>query len=522
MNTATHDITTAAAGAGNQYADARVGAGRVDVKNAVLDNVIAYNAEDAGAVSVSFGSVQVPVDGTANLYKQFVVANKNGNLNGPVTFNVAYVPAESLDTPGVSFAVEDTSGNPVTSITLKPGETQHLRVHLTANGALMRHNLDKTMSSQQTSIYGALTRYWMSEAGGLVTLALANAQVETVRLPVYAAARPVSNMQGDAAVALPGTKGDAQVNLSGVGINTGTNYPSDVVSLVSALELKAISPKLQLSNPIFAADDFQYVGVMSDYNHVGGSWDDTNIYFGFSTYGNWTTPDAYSNEYDIWIDTNRDGKPDFLVVDAALPDAVTNGNQTDIFYSYVEKVTVNGDGSFSFTSLGFSTSLNGIDPSFYDTSVYNTNVMVLPVSNYFLGLSDANTSFNFWLTSYSSVGGYTSTSPIDKVGSATQPLTYDAKNLAIDTTAGLAPNPSGLVLPPVYPDIQAGSPLCAGGSPFVLAPCGTIPFNYNKANAPEGGIMGLLLLHHHNGEGARAQVITVLTKQIYLPVISTP
>ena len=393
---------------------------------------------------------------------------------------------------------------------------------MTANGAAMKHTLDKTMFNLQGDTLAAPNnvspRYWMTEFGGQVTLTLpteaAVAPVETVRMPVYAVARPVSDMKGDAAVSLTASSGSTQVNLTGTGINTGTNYPTDIVSLVTALELKAVSPKINFKDPTYETGDFQYVGVMSDRHHEA-TMNSTYVYFGFSTYGNWTTPNGYYGDtYTVWIDTNLDNKPEIEMCNRPLT-ADANGNPTDVFKTYVLLGSTNAAGTFVPTAAGYSGSLNGILPSIYDSAAYNTNVMTMMVPAAWLGLTDTNAKFNFWLESNSRE--WPLSTPIDTVGNAAHPLSYDAMNLAIDTTAGLGPNPAGLVLPPAYPDLQAGSLLCGS-----VLPCGTIPFAYNKDNAPEGGIMGLLLLHHHNGDGARAQVITVLTKQTYLPVITTP
>jgi subtilisin family serine protease len=497
MNTATHDVTTVGAGVGDTYAGPRVGAGRVDVQNAFLDNVIAYNSTDTGAVSVSFGSVQVPVESTVTLYKDFVISNKNGSLTAPLTFHVAYEPNSSLLSPGVSFSVVDTSGNPVTTVTLASGAQVHLQVKMTANGVQMNHTLDTTMYNLQGTTYGPQPRYYMTEAGGNVTLSVAgpetNLRSEMVRMPVYAVARPVSNMQGDASLNLLSPSGSAQITLSGTGINTGTNYPTDVLSLASALELKAVSPKLtNLPDPIFSTGDYQYVGVMSD-RQAAGSMANTTIYFGISTYGNWSTPSADGDEYNIWIDTNLDGSPDVLVFNYRLT-ADANGNPTDVFVTYVEKGSMIG-GNFVPTAAYYDQFINGIGPSM-DTSVYNTNVMVMPVDASLLGLTDANSRFNFWLDSNSRE--WPSSSPIDTVGSAAQPLRYDAKNLAIDTIGAAAPGAL-----PLFEDL----------------PGDTIPFTYNKANALDG-ILGVLLLHHQNGDVNRAEVVLTLDHQAYIPFVS--
>ena len=490
MNTATHDLTTIGAGVGDTYSGPRVGAGRVDVMNAVLDNVIAYNATDTGAVSVSFGSVEVPVDGTKTLYKDFIVSNKNGILTDPITLTVAYEANSSLVADGITFSVVDASGDPVSAVTLNSGQQATLRVKMVADGAAMKHTLDKTMYTQQgtTSNPAVRNRYWMAEAGGNVVLGPQlgpQTKTASVRMPVYATARPIASMHATtSSLALLGSSGTASLKLQGVGIDSGEPspaYPVDTVSLVSALELKATSPQLTgLSAPIFSTGDFQYVGVMTDHQSAG-SWAATAIYFGISTYGDWTTPTASGDEYDIYIDTDGDGSPEWDIFNYRHT-ADANGNPTDVFRAAAYDLTTG--------SLYLSGYLNGVTPNILNTSVYNTNVMVMPVSAALLGLSDANPSFTFWLESYSREWS----GPIDTVASDIAPLSYNALHLAVDTVSA---NPAGPI--PMFADL----------------PDFTIPVIFNKAYAT--GPLSLLLLHHHNGEGTRAEAITLLDNQMFFP-----
>ncbi len=72
--TATHDLSTTVGGA-TKIGVGRIGAGRIDLANASAANVVAYNGTDASTVGVSFGAVEVPVDGSVALTKAVKVVN---------------------------------------------------------------------------------------------------------------------------------------------------------------------------------------------------------------------------------------------------------------------------------------------------------------------------------------------------------------------------------------------------------------------------------------------------------------
>src|SRR6185436_5978243 len=59
MNTANHDLFTGNSGTGSKYSPARIGAGRIDLKDASGSDVVAYSDDDSGAVAVSFGTPEV-------------------------------------------------------------------------------------------------------------------------------------------------------------------------------------------------------------------------------------------------------------------------------------------------------------------------------------------------------------------------------------------------------------------------------------------------------------------------------
>ena len=67
MNTAGSDIFSLFGQTGDMYGVGRVGSGRVQVHSALASSSIAYNADDSGSVSVSFGAVEVAGTATAKV-----------------------------------------------------------------------------------------------------------------------------------------------------------------------------------------------------------------------------------------------------------------------------------------------------------------------------------------------------------------------------------------------------------------------------------------------------------------------
>ena len=104
----------------------------------------------------------------------------------------------------------------------------------------------------------------MSEESGYVTLTPASGT--SLRLPVYAAPRPASNMTTDHNYVLfTGPTGSTNVGLTGQDVNTGGAFPVDVLSLVSAFELQGTSPATIPATSFASNADLKSVGVTSDF-----------------------------------------------------------------------------------------------------------------------------------------------------------------------------------------------------------------------------------------------------------------
>ncbi|HKU73784.1 MAG TPA: S8 family serine peptidase [Pyrinomonadaceae bacterium] len=451
MNTANHDLFSGINGTGSKFGVARIGAGRIDLADASNDDVIAYNDDASGGVSVSFGAPEV-VD-TASVIRTVRVANK-GSVDA--TYALSYVGM--TDVPGVSYSFPDGP-----NVTVPAGGSTTFRVELTADASAMNHPRDPTMASTQGNPPNP--RHYLSEESGYVTLTPASGTA--LRLPLYAAPRPASNMTTEHNYILfTGPTGSTNVGLTGQDLETGPAFPVDEISLVSAFELQGTSPATIPATSFASNADLKSVGVTSDYKATNSVILQTKIFFGIAMHGKWSTPSDV--QVNIFIDRDRNGTDDFQIINTAFADA--QGNAFDVFISARRPAPFTA----GFTVDSFINNLNAA----VDTVPYNTNMMVIPVTAQFIGLTTADAKFNYRITTTSrGFGGIIDTMPT---------RTYDAANPGFDVTGGV----QGAT---IYRDLDGLS----------------IPVNYNKANFLANGSLGLLLLHHHNAFGAHDQILSV-------------
>lgn len=474
MNTANKDLRSTRAADAPIYGPGRIGAGRITLTDAAGSKVVAYNANEAGVVSVSFGAVEVLGETTA--VRNIRVVNKS---NSPVSYNVSY--RSIVDTPGVSFSLSRST------VELEPNGFANIVVTMNANAAQMKHTRDVTVSSVQQ-----LARHWMSEEAGYVVLSATTGSTAindnpNLRVPVYAAVRPASDMraQNGQLDFGSGATGSDNIELVGQDVNTGTNVPTDTISLVTALELQHSSPNDQESAGIVNNADLKYVGVHSDVladaqDAPNGDVTKATIAFGVATYGNWSSPNE--SEFDIYIDTNRDGDDDYVLFNWNLGLASGGTDATDAVISVLINLNTN--------QLLLADYVN-VAPSVLNTAIFNSSVMVLPVAASDLGLTANNATFNYRVFTFSRDAD----GVVDDSGS----LTYNAAQPGLDLSGGI----EGV---PYYSDLDGEM----------------IPADFNRAAFVAGNSKGVLLLHHHNVSERRAEVVRIkgiLGDRIFMPMV---
>ncbi|HEU5014856.1 MAG TPA: S8 family serine peptidase [Roseiflexaceae bacterium] len=487
MNTALHDVSVAAGAASTAYGPGRVGAGRVDVARAAAQQVIAYNADGSGTVSVSFGALEVTEPIT--IVKQVVVANKGTRMA-----NYQLACQQAVTIPGVSYSVEPAD------VVLLPSHSAQVTITLRADPAAMQHTHDPSVPETQD---GA-PRHWLSEAAGYLTMTDSATSALVGRLPVYAVARPASRMQA-VERALPDVdqgRVTGTLSLSGTGL-TSTMLPTRELSIMTAYELAYTSPE-NTPTDVGRNADLQYVGIASNVSATSTkSVSDATLFFGLATYRDWASP--HQVEFEILIDSNRDGKDDYSVLEWNLRSATGSG-VSDVFVTAVHDLATGKTNERTLFLNGLPARPTGGQPLGLDSVLFNTNVMMLPIMASDIGLSDTHSSFNYHVRTWSTDRGDTEFlndvelygAPVDE----TPVLTYNAAQPGLDVA-----NRSMFNMP-LYADV----------------PSTTVTYLYDAAAFGRNHSRGLLLFHHHNISGQRAEVVApggqAAAIQLALPLIA--
>ena len=392
MNTADQDLWTTTGHSGIRYAPNRVGAGRIDAKAALDNLVLAYVTNDPGAVSASFGPVAVSAQTT--LTKTIAVVNKGA---GAVTYSVAYDPLTQV--PGATYSVSPSA------VTVGPGGTTSITLTLAIDPSKLRKPLDPTVTRTQAGF----PRDYTADASG--RLLLTSSGQPTLRVPVYAAPRPVARMTQPSSLKMPGGKVQtALLRLKGTQLSRGSG-DNAIRSLLAGFELQARSGALHncrssvATGCIHAGDekaaDLKYIGTTSNAPELTAIKKNPLRkrgleYFAITTRGPWRTP-ALSDEYDIYIDSTGNKKPDAVLFNTRLPNS-------DIFVAAL----VN-------PRTGKVLDIEPIDDRLGDIDVaaFDSDTLVMPVAISALpGVSKGHTRITYGVASYSSFVP----KPVDRVG----------------------------------------------------------------------------------------------------------
>jgi subtilisin family serine protease len=458
MNSAGADVKAD----GKTYAPNRVGAGRVDGKAAVENQVLAFVEDAPGAVSASFGVVEVakPVE----LTKTIKVVNKSTKW---VDYTVGYEAVTQI--PGVRY---ELSAN---TVRVSPRGVARVKVALKIDDPkALRKTVDPTVEPLHLDV----PRQFLADASGRVVLTPKSGSSVALRVPVYSAPKPVADIAAPNGVKANG-QGQAVLNLTGRGLNQGAYQ-----SLVSVLELQASSPRLPecrrnvttncTLNDTAKGGDLRYVGAASTapLARAQGNPEEALLAFGVATWSNWYNLGSNTVPF-VDIDTDGDGAFDYEVYATKLTD-------TDLLVA----ATVD-------LRTGATVDLQGVNGQFgdVDTNVFDTNVVVLPVLLSALGIdASADTSR---ISYQAGVAGF---------------------YLAPGSSDGLVDSiPGRLSFDPLKPGlwVQGGGDAALS---YQARPGTALVVNRDAAALAADGADSLLVLHHHNATGDRADVVKVKGK----------
>ncbi|WP_447005345.1 S8 family serine peptidase [Saccharothrix isguenensis] len=414
-----------------------------------VDALGAVGADLLAMVQDDPGTVGVtfgPVQAAApmSVAKTVNVVNKSSRARSAM---VSYEAATTV--PGARFEVWPPT------VVLPPGGSRTVRVALHLTPDELRKVADPTVVKQQADV----ARQFLAEASGRL---LVRSDDLTLRVPVYAAPEPVGDVEAV-------DRGDGAVVLRGRVVDQGEGDQA-YRSLVSAFELQGTSPQMPdcadgvrvdcAVNGSAKGGDLRYVGVASS----GGM-----VAFGIATWHDWVTL-GHTNSPRIGIDTGGDGVHDYIVR-AVKPTNQLGGVTADV---WLARTVRTADGA-----VVDEQPLNG-QYGDVDTNVMDSDVVVLPVALTALGIDPTAASARFTYT-VGMTGQYPAPGNtdgfVDRIGA---PMSFD-------------PLRPGLAL--------------AGGVTFVAEPEAVLEVLRDAGSSASGKADSLLLLHHHNASGDRAQVL---------------
>jgi uncharacterized protein (TIGR03437 family) len=404
------------------------------------------NAEAAIKTNASVKTTQVI---TANhLYGEVIEATSAQTIQRNITLDWKGSAAVSYSTtnnflatiPGVTCTNTNTTG------TVPPNSLFNLNYVCGINPAALKRQCAPWISSTQSGN----ARHCLPEFQGntIFNFAASNLPVKT---QIYLGLRPASQMgTQQTSLNLTGTTGTFTLNLTGQGVNNGPTLPTDWRSFVSPFELQWISWNDALTPPELDFLDLQTVGVRKAGDR---------LIFGVSTYGDWRSHNEL--RFNVFIDTNQDGRDDFHLFNTSLPNA--QGGPSDVPVTRLFNINTQ-----TFASQAFF--LNSFSPATLDSALYYTNVATLPVTEALLGLGGSVRKFDYTVkTSFGNVA-------VDQ----SPRLTWDSANQGLN-----------------YGDTTMFNDL----------PDGTISVSYNTSNIRIVTPQGANLLHHFNSRGSRSQIL---------------
>ena len=265
----------------------RIGAGELRVNKAIGLNAIAWNPEDESA-ALSFGQVEAPFDGVVLVKKVRVQNFSNSRRNYSVTRSFRY--ADDAASGAVTVIAPGT-------VSVGPKGTTEFLVSLLIKGSKLP---SWALNGGPQGGNGAALNG--PEYDGYVTLTSGS---EKLSLPWHVLPRKAS-----ATVASPlvKTKNGGSLKLLNLGVETG-DY--DVFSLTGQ------SPRIPRDELPGAGDNFAIVDLQSvGVRHLSAAdFGADYLEFAISTFGRRVHPN-YPAEFDIYIDSNNDGTPDYVVFNA--------------------------------------------------------------------------------------------------------------------------------------------------------------------------------------------------------------
>ncbi|GAA2132498.1 S8 family serine peptidase [Kitasatospora kazusensis] len=448
---------------GPSYGPERTGAGRARVDLAVRTPAVAYAAGEGsvdGAVGVSFGPV--PVTGPTEQSREVEIRNFSDQ---PLDYDTGYLP--STEVPGAAFDLSPAR------VTVPAGGTARVTVTLRVPGQLGRAP-DPTIDLTQAG----RARSYRAELSGRLLLTPAAAGLPALRVPLFAAPRPASELSAG-----PQARASQTSTLLTL---TGSGAPAEGGgALVSAFALggeaarwpdcpadmreSEKSKDLCVTRAGDRAANLRVAGAASDAPAVGGDpLAEGTLYLVASFWAPGATP-VSSFGVRASLDTDGDGVPDVIVVGDRL-------TGSDVLVARALDARTGKELDVQPLNAHWGDT---------DTDLLDSDTVVLPVRLSALpGLKQGGGTVHYALwTGLDQAGTPKAKDAVSSIG-----LDGERPTLAID------------VLHPAL-DVRSGF----GGPAAVTAP--ERPGSVLEVRRTPGDTTRLLLVHHLNVDGRRVEIV---------------
>jgi minor extracellular serine protease Vpr len=340
------------------------GSGVVQARRAV--DTVSYATTSGGRDTLDFG-----YHALSAAYSQSIPLTIHNTSGSAITYNLSASVNSSLG--GLVSASVSPS-----SLTVPAGGTAAANATVSVSASNVA-NLPSAISSN----FGGLNT---ARGAILATPTSAGAGIYALRVPYIFVPRGLSNVTAGAKSAYTKT-GDtlnATVPLSNAGIHSGTadvyawgiHDAQDVSGAEGSMDVRDVGVQEQPKSFLCGTST---TGVCSNPN-------DSSLVFAINTYGQASNPSV--NEFDVAIDTQNDGRPDFFVV------GVDFGDVTAAAFSG------------QFASFIFDKAGNLVD-LWVARAPMNGSTIELPTLASEIGLDPTvnSTRFNYWVNAFSIVPG---------------------------------------------------------------------------------------------------------------------
>jgi minor extracellular serine protease Vpr len=286
----------------NSYDPRRAGSGVVNARKAVDSVGLATTAAGKGTLSYGYEAL-------SGAYNEALPLTLHNTSGSPITYNLSPAFVGNALGTTVSF-----SANPVT---VPAGGSQTVNVTLSLAAAAVA-----ALPAASASNFGALANV----RGAIVATPTSSpAGVYQLRVPFMLVPRGLSNIAAGpkSAYTRSGSMFSANVPLSNSGIHAGN----------ASVFAWGINDANDVAGPADDPMDIRAAGVQVLPGEVlDGAASDRTLMFAVNTYGRHSNPSV--SEYDVAIDLQSDGRPDFFVVGVDLG-AVLAGAFNGQFASFI-------------------------------------------------------------------------------------------------------------------------------------------------------------------------------------------